>query len=166
MKIGAGDPGRDLLSEATVALYLENGPCAKKSKSEKENWQMSHLQYFEAAGVPWPPRVLAAPELNSCSSWLSEREMEVLFLANNVFPITSKDYESGTKYQFIDINDDVKRHFGPLPRPDQTYAKDFSFRCPWKGPMIMTLVGTSHIICRIVSGSYVLSCLELFLASV
>ena len=154
MKIGPGSVKDIIVDDNIMRKFLQVLPdetVPKKLKSTQDSWQYQHMQFFEAAKQPWPPASIKPAEFDSSCSQLSDREMEILVLAHVVFGV---DKQPRDQLFCIDVNDEIRRHFGFLT--DQV-AKDSSDACnvlkdPWKKPLVMTLVGSSHIVVRVFQG--------------
>ena len=154
MKIGPGCPKDFLAANESDLPSAPEGAFCKKQRIEKDAWQAIHMEYYESSGVPWPPTRGALQGTAKGCEHLTDREWEVLVLANHLYPAPA-DMAPG-QIQCIDINDDLRRHFGGIEYKPiaEAYCKDMvlSLRDPWKGPLIMTLVGSSHILVRSVAG--------------
>ena len=77
---------------------------AKKHKSVQDNWQLTHMEYYEAQGVHWPP-AMDGKKWAGCSS-LSQREFEIAFLADHLFPHARQCHKDVWN---LDVNDDIKK---------------------------------------------------------
>ena len=135
MKIGSGN-----VQDVFLDHESEEVVSKKKLRPTSDNWQNNHLAFYEYAGIPWPPARL--PEFHTTMSVLSEREVEVVTLAHLAFPVEDDQISC------LDCNDDIRRHFGALPLSGEKQP----LRNPWKGPLLITLVGSSHIVVRFKKG--------------
>ena len=151
MKIGAGYVPDAFVDDKQMATFLRPLPeesLPKKIKTNQDSWQFLHMPYFEAAGQAWPPAQAWPSEFDSSCKLLSDRELEITVLAHAVF---GPQLQDRTEVWSMDVNDEIKRHFGNLPEDAESKEKkpaDQLLRNPWKSPLIMTLVGSSHIVIR------------------
>ena len=155
MKIGNGSVSNLLVSEAVMTnRFLKGLPeCVlptKKPKTSQDSWQYAHMLYFEFCGVAWPPSRVLPSEFHASCAQLSERELEIVILANSLH--SGKDQDKSLVYS-LDCNDEIKRHFGVLP---ESAEEKVSLRMPWKYPLLNTLVGSSHIVVRLYVGDLIL----------
>ena len=150
MKICPSKP-KDFLLEEVESLYVPDKAFPKKQRTEKDAWQSVHMTYFEAVECPWPPSRGALAKLMIHCQHLSDRELEVLVLADHLYPMkppTGHDIDKAKDmFDCIDVNDDMRRHFGQLGDKE-------SLKNPWKSGLIMTLCGSSHVIMRFISGNW------------
>ena len=125
MRIGPGTP-RDFFLPDDEMQNLPEGSLPKKARSEKDSWQMAHMEYYETASVPWPASISSMGCMTEHCSHLSERELEVLVLAHTVFPAPTRSAKDKGIIECIDVNDEIKRHFGPLnlAKGEELKAKD------------------------------------------
>ena len=142
MKIGASSVADVFLDDEGLQQF-SSAPPQKRLRPTSDNWQRNHLDYYEFAGIPWPPSKL--PEFHESCACLSEREIEVMTLAHLKFP------PEDDQLSCLDVNDDIRRHFGVI---DYT-TEDQQLKNPWNGPLLVTLVGSSHIVVRYQKGVFV-----------
>ena len=145
MRVGKGDARDMLLTEEKLNKFAcASGDevdmnKAKKQKTSQDAWQMLHMDYYEQNNIAWPPKLTA--EYNGCRG-LSQREFEIVFLANKLFPPAM---QKDTEVWNLDCNDDIRRNFGPL-------LPSSPLKNPWRSPIFMTLVGSSQIVYRVIAG--------------
>lgn len=149
MKIGPGEPKTMFLSEEDMKAKFPGTACTvgvsdadaaaqvKRAKTSQDSWQTTHMTYYEETNVPWPPPRSA--KYSFCAQ-LSQREFEIVYLADTLFGHHLQ--ERGATWN-IDVNDDMKRTFGPVSE---------KLKNPWRSPLLMTLVGSSQVVCRVYLG--------------
>ena len=146
MKIGPGRLAEFLMSESERdAFDIDVAPPLKWTRTGDQRvgseWRVKHMNYYEWANIPWPATDKMLERV--LQGHLSEREFEIIALANKVFPASQQPSD---EVWCIDSNDEMRRHFGNIP--DEPMTPERSLRNPWKGPLMMTLCGSSHIVIR------------------
>lgn len=133
-------PGSERFRNAEAGTRDDDSSKMKKPRTNADAWQMTHMQYYEAVGIAWPPSRDA--KWMHCRT-LSQREFEVVFLADALQPHA---FQPKRELWNLDVNDDIKRTLGPLSQPEDGKAP--KLRSAWRPQPFMTLVGTSQLVVR------------------